>query len=265
MPTEPTIAAYIRNHTYLCPLVRPFFFCNVVADHDHWSKPLSAARDEITSFTTRIAIALPTVVTTHTPDASTVRPYLLVEGGDLGNLALAGSLQRYIDNGAEAAEQQRLSKLLVPQLVEIIHVRLKPNGHYHATSKMNKPALIEMIAELNRDFIAERFKPLQPDEALLVNNYVNAPEKIVDLDRANVVEIQGTPVTLDDFATLAGSQNSLSPVLMDAMMLLFRDRDAELSDLHKLTNERDRHYKRREHTGYVIATHAEVRIINDGE
>ena len=260
MPTEPTVAAYISNHPYLCPL-RPFFFDDVVADHDHWSKQLSAARDEITSFTTRIAIALPTVVTTHTPDASAVHAYLLVVGGDLGNLALAGSLQRYIDNGAEAAEKQRLSKLDKPQLVEIIHVRLKQNGHYHATSKLNKQPLIEMIAELNRDFVAERFKPLQHDEALLVNNYVNAPEKIADLDRANVVEIRGTPVTLEDFTTLAGSQNSLSPVMMDAMMLLFRDRDAELSDLHKLTNERDRYYKRREHTVYVIATHAEV--IND--
>lgn len=85
----------------------------------------------------------------------------------------------------------------------------------------------------DRNFIAERFKPLQPDEALLVSNYADAPEKIVDLDRANVADIMGTKVTLEDFTTLAGSQNSLSPFMMDAMI---RDRDAELSDLHKLTN-----------------------------
>lgn len=195
----------------------------------------------------------------HTPDASAVNPYVLVEGGDLLNLALAGSLQRYIDNGAEAAEKQRLTKLLMPQLVEIVHARLKPNGHYQATSKLAKINLVSMIAEMNRTFITERFKPLQRDEAVLVSNYVQAPERIAGLDRANIAEVRGTPVTLEDFTTLAGSQNTLSPVMMDAMMLLFRDRDAELSDLHKLTNERDRHYKRREQTVYVTATHAEVR------
>ena len=256
-PSTLLVADYIQSHTYTSPL-RVFFLENREASHTHWSDPLAVARDEITRFTSRIGIALPTVISTLTPFVP-LRPYALVEGGHQADLALAASLQRYIDNGSEASQRLRLtSKSNKAQLVAVIQKRLKQNGHHHATSAKNKPELVDMIIELNRDFIIGRFNSLEHDETTLIHNYINNPAQIRGLDHVNVVEVAGTPVSLDSFQTLADSRRSLSPAMMDAMMSLSRDRDAELFDLHKQTNEKDRYYKPRDLTTYMSATHSEV-------
>lgn len=256
-PASPSVTEYIKEHVYLCPL-RTFFIDGNYADHRHWSQQLSVARDEIASFTSRIGIALPSVQSTLTPNVP-IRPYALVEGGNQTDLGLSDSIQRYINNGAEAAQTLRFSnQFLVAGLVAVIKRRIKQNGHHHATSSKTKAALVEMITELNREFIGTRFKPLELDESTLIEKYINAPELLRGLDRANVTELADVAVSLEDFRTLADSRSSLTPTMMDAMMALFRHRDAELFDLHKQANEKDRYYKARDRTTYISATNAEV-------
>lgn len=256
-PASMDVQEYIKNHTYMCPL-RTFFKEGTYANHSQWSQPLAVARDEIPRFTTRIGIALPTVLSSLTPNVP-IRSYVLVEGGDQAELSLSNCVQRYIDNGAEASETHRYSTLSNPELVATIKRRLKQNGHHHATSGKNKAALNSMITELNREFILMRCKPLETDESTLIYNYIHAPALLRDLDRANVTELADVVVSLEDFQTLADSRRTLSPAMMDAMMALFQHREVELCDSHKQANDKDRYYKPRSRTIYTRATNAEVR------
>jgi hypothetical protein len=253
-PTNDNVFEYISSHHYRCPFSAFFESDTCYGRTDHWSKPVGAAVDEFISiFPSATVVALPTVRTSHTR-MYPVAPYMLVEDG----LALFKSTiisrfnQHVMEHISKLYDCPRYTLVI---LRAIVHRRLLSNGSLPAISDRKKTELALMIPKwIAEDFLTARFRDVSREDKQLNGKLLDRPEEIDRINPDEVTLIGDLPLSLLDMHSLLGTSTATNQRIIDAFMLLCRQRDAAVIDCYQQIHERGgRHFKERKASVFLSA------------